>query len=62
MTIPAFPLFWMVPIVGTTGYTYSAGSQVTDINGNKGLGLTLTASSVDVLGGLAQGTSIPPSP
>jgi TadE-like protein len=62
VSIPAFPLFWMVPIVGTAGYNYSAGSQVTDLNGNKGLGLSLSASAVDVLGGLAQGTSIPPTP
>lgn len=62
VTIPSFPLLWMVPIVGTSGYTYSAGSQVTDINGNKGLGLVLAASAVDVLGGLAQGTIIPPAP
>ncbi len=62
VTMPSFPLFWMVPIVGTTGYNYTAGSQVTDINGKTGLGLTLSASAVDVLGGLAQGTSIPPLP
>jgi TadE-like protein len=62
VSIPSFPLFWMVPIVGTTGYNYSAGSQVTDISGNKGLGLTLSASALDVLGGLAQGTVVPPAP
>jgi hypothetical protein len=62
VTIPSFPLLWMVPIVGSSGYTYSAGSQVTDINGNRGLGLVLAASAVDVLGGLAQGTIIPPTP
>jgi hypothetical protein len=47
----------MVPITG-----FSAGAQVTDINGNTGLGLTLSASAADVLGGLQQGTSIPPAP
>jgi len=57
VTIPSYPLLWMVPITG-----FSAGSQVTDFGGNKGLGLTLSASSADVLGGLQQGTSIPPSP
>jgi hypothetical protein len=57
VTIPSFPLLWMVPIKG-----FSAGSQVTDSNGNVGLGLTLSASSTDVLGGLTQGTTIPPSP
>jgi Flp pilus assembly protein TadG len=62
VTIPNFPLLWMVPITGTSGYTYSAGSQVTDINGTKGLGLTLSATAADVLGGLTQGTTIPPNP
>lgn len=62
VSIPSFPLFWMVPIVGTTGYSYTAGSQVTDINGKTGLGLTLSASALDVLGGLAQGTIVPPAP
>jgi Flp pilus assembly protein TadG len=57
VTIPSYPLLWMVPITG-----FSAGSQVTDLSGNKGLGLTLSASAADVLGGLQQGTSIPPSP
>jgi Flp pilus assembly protein TadG len=57
VTIPSYPLLWMVPITG-----FSAGSQVTDLSGHKGLGLTLSASSADVLGGLQQGTSIPPSP
>jgi Flp pilus assembly protein TadG len=57
VTIPSYPLLWMVPITG-----FSAGSQVTDSSGNKGLGLTLTASAADVLGGLQQGTSIPPAP
>ncbi len=57
VTIPAFPMLWMVPING-----FSAGSQVTDSNGKKGLGLTLTASAADVLGGLQVGTSIPPNP
>jgi|HubBroStandDraft_6_1064221.scaffolds.fasta_scaffold536358_1 Flp pilus assembly protein TadG len=57
VTIPSFPLLWMVPITG-----FSAGKQVTDSSGNKGLGLTLTASAADVLGGLQQGTSIPPAP
>jgi Flp pilus assembly protein TadG len=62
VTIPSFPMLWMVPIVGTPGYTFSAGSQVTDSSGKKGLGLTLSASAVDVLGGLQQGTTIPPNP
>jgi Flp pilus assembly protein TadG len=57
VTIPSYPLLWMVPITG-----FSAGSQVTDFSGNKGLGLTLSASAADVLGGLQQGTSIPPTP
>jgi Flp pilus assembly protein TadG len=57
VTIPSFPMLWMVPITG-----FSAGSQVTDLNGNKGLGLTLSASSTDVLGGLQQGTTVPPNP
>jgi Flp pilus assembly protein TadG len=55
--IPSYPLLWMVPITG-----FSAGSQVTDFGGHQGLGLTLSASSADVLGGLQQGTSIPPAP
>ena len=57
VSIPSYPLLWMVPING-----FSAGSQVTDFSGNKGLGLTLSASAADVLGGLQQGTSIPPTP
>jgi Flp pilus assembly protein TadG len=57
VSIPSFPLLWMVPMTG-----FSAGSQVTDLSGNKGLGLTLSASAADVLGGLQQGTSIPPTP
>ncbi len=57
VTIPSYPLLWMVPVAG-----FSAGSQVTDSSGKKGLGLTLSASAVDVLGGLQQGTSIPPTP
>jgi Flp pilus assembly protein TadG len=57
VSIPSYPLLWMVPITG-----FSAGSQVTDMSGNRGLGLTLSASAADVLGGLQQGTSIPPSP
>ena len=57
VSIPSFPLLWMVPMTG-----FSAGSQVTDMSGNKGLGLTLSASAADVLGGLQQGTSIPPTP
>ena len=56
VTIPAYPVLWMVPITG-----FSAGSQVTQ-NGKTGLGLTLSASAMDVLGGLAQGTVIPPNP
>ena len=46
VTIPTYPLLWMVPING-----FSAGSQVTDLSGNHGLGLTLSASAADVLGG-----------
>jgi hypothetical protein len=57
VSIPTYPLLWMVPITG-----FSAGSQVTDLSGNQGLGLTLSASAADVLGGLQQGTSTPPSP
>lgn len=57
VTIPSFPLVWMVPIKG-----FSAGQQVTDLNGNTGLGLTLSASAADVLGGLQQGTIVPPTP
>jgi len=57
VTIPSFPLLWMVPVTG-----FSSGSQVTDLSGNKGLGLTLSASAADVLGGLQVGTNIPPSP
>jgi hypothetical protein len=57
VTIPSYPLLWMVPIQG-----FSAGSQVTDYSGNKGLGLTLSASATDVLGGLQVGTSVPPNP
>ncbi len=54
--IPSFPLLWMVPLNG-----YSAGSQVTDSSGHTGLGLSLSASAVDVLGGLAEGVT-PPTP
>jgi Flp pilus assembly protein TadG len=57
VTIPSYPLLWMVPIHG-----FSAGTQVTDFSGTKGLGLSLSASAADVLGGLQQGTSIPPTP
>jgi len=57
VSIPAYPMLWMVPIKG-----FSAGSSVTNSAGQTGLGLILTASAADVLGGLAQGTSIPPSP
>jgi Flp pilus assembly protein TadG len=56
VSIPAYPLLWMVPIKG-----FSAGSNVT-LNGKTGLGLTLTAFADDVLGGLALGTTTPPSP
>jgi Flp pilus assembly protein TadG len=62
VTIPNFPLLWMVPIVGYGGFGvggYSAGSQVTDNTGRTGLGLTLSASAVDVLGSLAVGASQP---
>jgi Flp pilus assembly protein TadG len=57
VTIPAFPMLWMVPIQG-----FSAGSQVTNSAGKTGLGLTISADAMDVLGGLAQGTVIPPTP
>jgi Flp pilus assembly protein TadG len=66
VSIPAYPLLWMVPITGyggfgTTGYT--AGSSVTDTySGKTGSGLTLGAYADDVLGGLTVGTSIPPAP
>jgi Flp pilus assembly protein TadG len=57
VSIPAYPMLWMVPIKG-----FSAGSSVTNAAGNTGLGLTITAFADDVLGGLAQGTTIPPTP
>ncbi len=57
VTIPSYPLLWMLPLTG-----FSAGNQVTDFSGQKGLGLTLTASAADVLGGLQVGTNIPPAP
>ncbi len=57
VSIPSYPLVWMVPIKG-----FSAGSTVTDLSGVTGLGLTLSASAADVLGGLQVGTSIPPAP
>jgi Flp pilus assembly protein TadG len=57
VTIPSYPMLWMVPITG-----FTAGSNVTDSSGHTGLGLTLAASATDVLGGLQVGTSIPPSP
>ena len=47
VSIPSYPMLWMVPIKG-----FSAGSAVTDLSGNTGLGLTLSASAADVLGGL----------
>jgi hypothetical protein len=50
-------MLWMVPIQG-----FSAGSQVTNSAGKTGLGLTISADAMDVLGGLAQGTVIPPTP
>lgn len=56
VTIPSYPLIWMAPMAG-----YSAGTQVTDINGHRGLGLTVSAATLDVLGGLPPGTA-PPSP
>jgi len=56
VSVLAYPLIWMTPIAG-----FSAGNQVTDSSGHTGLGLTLSASAVDVLGGLPQGTT-PPSP
>lgn len=57
VSIPSYPMLWMVPVKG-----FSAGSQVTDFSGTKGLGLTLSASAADVLGGLQVGTNIPPAP
>jgi hypothetical protein len=54
VAVPAFPLLWMVPIAG-----FSAGSQVTDSGGHTGLGLSLSASAVDVLGGLGAGATQP---
>jgi hypothetical protein len=57
VTIPAYPILWMVPING-----FSAGSHVTNSAGKSGLGLTLSADAMDVLGGLAQGTTTPPNP
>ncbi len=57
VSVPAYPLLWMVPING-----FSAGTQVTNSSGHTGLGLSLSAYADDVLGGLAQGTVIPPSP
>jgi Flp pilus assembly protein TadG len=57
VTIPSYPMIWMVPLKG-----FSAGSTVTDLSGNTGLGLTLSASAADVLGGLQVGTNIPPAP
>ncbi len=56
VSVPSYPLLWMVPLAG-----FSAGSQVTDSGGHTGLGLTLSASAVDVLGGLPQGVT-PPTP
>jgi Flp pilus assembly protein TadG len=57
VSIPSYPLVWMVPIAG-----FSAGTQVTDLSGNRGLGLTLSASAADVLGGLQIATNVPPAP
>jgi Flp pilus assembly protein TadG len=57
VTIPSYPLVWMVPLKG-----FSAGGQVTDLSGNTGLGLTLSASATDVLGGLQIATNVPPAP
>jgi Flp pilus assembly protein TadG len=57
VSIPSYPLVWMVPITG-----FSAGNRVTDLSGNTGLGLTLSASATDVLGGLQIATNIPPAP
>jgi Flp pilus assembly protein TadG len=54
--IPAYPLLWMVPIKG-----YTAGSQVTNSSGQTGLGLSLSADAMDVLGNLPQGLT-PPTP
>jgi len=56
VSVPSYPLLWMVPING-----FSAGTQVTNSSGQHGLGLTLSASAVDVLGGLPQGVT-PPTP
>jgi Flp pilus assembly protein TadG len=57
VTIPGYPILWMAPIAG-----FSAGSTVTNSAGKTGLGLTLSASATDVLGGLAVGTTNPPAP
>lgn len=57
VSIPAYPLLWMVPIKG-----FSAGGTVTNSSGRSGQGLTINAFADDVLGGLAQGTTIPPTP
>lgn len=66
VSIPAYPLLWMVPITGYGGFGtsgYSAGSTQTDTySGKTGLGLSLSAYASDVLGGLTVGTTIPPSP
>jgi Flp pilus assembly protein TadG len=65
VSIPAYPLLWMVPLIGSGSYAtqgYSAGSTTTGTSGQTGLGLTINAFADDVLGGLAQGTTIPPSP
>jgi len=56
VTIPAFPLLWLVPINGYTG-----GSQVTNSAGQTGMGLSLSADAMDVLGNLATGLT-PPTP
>ena len=57
VSIPGYPLLWMVPIKG-----FSAGGTVTNSSGRTGKGLTINAFADDVLGGLAQGTTIPPTP
>jgi len=46
VTVSGYPWNWLVPVSG-----FSAGT-----------GITLSAASIDVLGGLAVGTTIPPNP
>ncbi len=65
VSIPAYPLIWMVPLVGYGGFTtkgYTAGGTVTNAAGKSGPGITINAFADDVLGALAVGTVIPPTP